>query len=181
MQIEYGAINAEIDRWNWPSKDIFNNWKADFLALEESRYFDVYLLGGFLEQLHGKKSSTPDVDIILTGCDRLDKIEKLIVDGTRLGIEKYHVFFDVLWFDELWVYADDSTARRVKTYIASNQWVINGEVRKTYANARRVSNSLWEMDRTFPTRKQRKLLDQGYVYCRPLLISAKANSQGGAG
>lgn len=177
MRIEYGKVDAEIERWNWPSEEIFENWKSDFLALEEAGYFDIYLLGGFLELLNGKRQSTPDVDIILTGCDDLDKIEKLIVAGTRLGIEKYHVFFDVLWFDSLPVYADDPTTRNVRTCLASNQWIIDGDVRKTYKDARRLSDGLWEMKRQFPTHKQRKLMDQGHEYCRPLLISARSDDR----
>ena len=178
MRIEYGAVTAEIDRWNWPSEEIFESWKADFLSLEETCYFDIYLLGGFLEKLHGKRDSTPDVDIILTGSHDLAKIEKLIVSGTQLGIEKYQVFFDVLWFERMWIYADDPSTQQVRTYLPSNQWIIDGEVRKTYPDARRLGNSLWEMVRKFPTYKQRKLLDEGYTYCRPLLISAKSRFGG---
>jgi len=173
VRIEYGLVRAEIERWQWPTLAIFEAWKGDFLDLEESLYFDIYLLGGFLEKLNGKKDATSDVDIILTGCDDMDRIETLIVAGTRLGLEKYGVFFDVLWFDRLPVYADDPQTRHVTTCIASNQWIVDGEVRKTYPDASPLRNSLWRMDRRFPTRKQRELLDQGYSYCRPLRIAAR--------
>lgn len=174
MQIRYGAVSAEFSRWNWPSEEIFQNWKVEFLALDETQYFDIYLLGGFLEKINSKKPFTPDIDIILTGCDDLEKIERLVVQGTLLGLKKYQVFFDVLWFEYLPIYADDPSVRHVKIYIASNQWIVNGRGRKTYPDASPTISSLWEMKQKFPTYKQLRLLEQGYHYCRPLLLSAKS-------
>ncbi len=171
MHIQYGAVNVEITHWNWPSEEMFSLWKADFLSLDEAKYFDIYLLGGFLETLKNKKASTPDIDIIITGCDDLIKIEKLIVEGTRLGIEKYQVFVDVLWFDQLPVYADDASVNSIKTYLISNQWMIDGKVHKSYADAKKIGENLWEMNRLFPTQKQLDRIQAGYQYCRPVLIS----------
>ena len=49
---------------------------------------DIYLCGGFIE-----KWKTLDIDLVITGNNNIKKIEKVIFEGTKLGIEKYQVFF----------------------------------------------------------------------------------------
>ena len=175
MNVVYGPIAVEIERWKWPTESIFKRWKKEFLALDEVKYFDVYLLGGFLEQLKSKKENTPDVDIILVGCDDTAKIKTLIEAGTRIGIEKHNVFFDVLWFDSLPIYANDfSLSHRIQTYLISNKWLVDGKVKKEYPKAQEIEQGLWGMSQVFPTQKQRQRINAGFEYCRPHLISAKS-------
>lgn len=172
MIVEYGNIKCNVC-WNWPSQEIFDNWKKDFFDIEETRFFDIYLIGGFLEKINNKRQSTQDIDIILTKEQDIKTIEKVINEGTRLGLEKYNVFFDVLWFDKLPVYSELSKGeiQTVKTYINSDKWIIDGVVKKQYTNAKKVSDNLWEITSTFPTFKQKQLLDSGYVYTRPLKLN----------
>jgi hypothetical protein len=93
MIVEYGSIKRDV-KWVSPTEEIFKNWKEDFLKIDETKYFDIYLVGGFLEKMNGRKNYTLDVDIILTkNSNDLYSIEKLIYEGTKLGIEKYNVFF----------------------------------------------------------------------------------------
>lgn len=172
MLIEYGNIKKDIV-WKWPTEEIFNSWKEDFFKLEDSKFFDIYLIGGFLEKLENKREYTQDIDIILTNNNDLSKIERLINEGTRLGLEKYNVFFDVLWLDSLPVYSDMklNDVQKVKAYVHSNKWIVDGVVKKQYSNAKKIKENLWEIESIFPTQKQKKILETGYVYSRPLKIN----------
>ena len=171
-KVKYGNIETEV-QWQWPTRAIFEDWKRDFFCLEEAKFFNVYLLGGFLEQLDGKREYARDVDIILTGNENKVQIEKLIYEGTRLGILKYNVFFDILWLDRLPDYSDKQKekSQTVKMYLLSDKWIIDGIVRKQYDNAVQVSENLWQMETKFPTFKQKQLLETGYVFSDPLLLS----------
>lgn len=173
MIIEYGTIKSEVN-WTFPTEEIFNNWKEDFFKIDEVKYFDIYLVGGFLEKINGKRSYTSDIDIILTkNNDDFYSIEKLIFEGTKLGIEKYNVFFDILWFEKLPIYANmkPDDVEKTKLYIMSNKWIIDGVVKKEYNNIIQISENLWEMETIFPNSKQKKLIDDGFVYSIPLKLN----------
>ena len=172
MKIKYGDIETDVI-WKVPTKEIFESWKRDFFKLEDVELFDVYLVGGFLEKLYGKTKYTEDVDIILTGCDDRKKIENLIYEGTKLGLEKYQIFFDVLWFDNLPPYYDNMNVGEYKTniYLLSDKWIVDGKVQKQYNNAKQVRKNLWGMYCSFPTYKQKQKINNGYAYLRPMLIN----------
>jgi hypothetical protein len=172
MIVEYGNIKCDV-KWNWPNQEIFDNWKDDFLKIEETKLFDIHLIGGFLEKLNNKRELTQDIDIILTNNNDIKIIEKVINEGTRLGLEKYNVFFDVLWFSKLPIYSEMNLGETetVLTYINSDKWIVDGVVKKQYKNAKKVSDNLWEIESTFPTFKQQKLLERGYIYSRPLKLN----------
>lgn len=173
MIVEYGSIKHDV-KWVSPTEEIFKNWKEDFLKIDETKYFDIYLVGGFLEKMNGRKNYTLDVDIILTkNSNDLYSIEKLIYEGTKLGIEKYNVFFDILWFDELPVYADmkPGDVKKIKLYIISNKWIIDGVIQKEYRNIKQISKNLWEMESIFPSHKQKSIIDEGFIYSKPLKLN----------
>ena len=171
MKINYGNIEAEVS-WIWPTKEVYEDWKKDFLKIEEVKFFDIYLVGGFLEKLNGKKKSTPDVDIILIGDKRIKEIEKVISEGTRIGMEKYNMFVDILWFDKMFEY-DKEEVLEIETCLLSDKWIVNDKIEKQYKEATQISENLWEMSKYFPNAKQMKLLREGYIYCKPLKISSK--------
>jgi len=173
MRIQYGEVDVEIDHWKWPTEQSFIDWTVDFLQLEESQHYDIYLLGGFLEVLNGNRDATPDIDIILLGDDDHEKLAKLILHGTQLGISKYGFFADILWFDRLPIYAEQPETQEIDIRMISNQWIIDGEVRKEYLDAAQLQAGLWGMKKHYPTQKQLALLAKGYEYCRSLLISEK--------
>jgi len=175
MIIEYGSIIKDV-KWVWPTEEIFNNWKEDFFKIDETEKFDIYLVGGFLEKINGRKNHTSDIDIILTkNGDDLYSIEKLIYEGTKLGIEKYNVFFDILWFEDLPIYANmkPGDLKKTKLYIISDKWIVDGEVNKQYKNIKQISDNLWEMESVFPSNKQKKLINEGFIYSNPLKLNNK--------
>ena len=77
MKIKYGNIETDIN-WRWPTIETFNSWKEDFFKLEEVRYFEIYVVGRFVNTLLlGEKNGTQDVDIILIGYKDIKKIENI--------------------------------------------------------------------------------------------------------
>tara|TARA_Y100000034_G_C6902011_1_gene417430 strand:+ start:673 stop:1194 length:522 start_codon:yes stop_codon:yes gene_type:complete len=172
MKIKYGNIEADVI-WNWPTKEIFDDWKKDFFKLDETKFFEIYVAGRFLDTLaFGKQVHTQDVDIILVGDKDIKKIEKLIYEGTRLGLKKYQTFFDVLWFDKLPVYAHMKKGEVVEVdlCILSDKWIVDGRIQKQYTNIKQLSENLWNMKITYPTLKQKKRMNEGYSYLKPLRI-----------
>lgn len=173
-KIKYGSIEADVN-WQWPTKEIFENWKRDFFKLEETKFFDIYLVGGFLEKMNGKREQTQDVDIILTKNENHAQIKKLLYEGTKLGIEKYNVFFDILWFDNMVPYSTLKTNEVIQTkiYLLSDKWIIDGQLKKQY-NAQQVEEDLWQMQTEYPTEKQFRLINSGYLFSNPVLLSGSS-------
>ena len=173
--IKYGSIDLMTKfPFNTPTKQIFENWKKDFLQLEDVKFFDVYLTGGFAEKLTDDSIETYDVDIVLTGCNDNKKIEKLVYEGTKLGFEKYNTFFDILWFNELPIYCEmkRNEIKQVEIGMISTEFFIGGvNVNKPYKYTKKIGKNLWKLPCAFPSRKQIENINNGYTYKRPLLIS----------
>lgn len=172
MRLRYGNIDMDIN-FQQPTKEIFESWKKEFLKIEGTNEFEIYLVGGFLEKINNKKDYTSDIDIIITGEGSLEKIEKLIYEGTKIGLETHQVFFDIFWFDKLPFYSNMKIGEEVEinSYLLSNKWIINGVVKKEYKKAKRVSENLWKLESIFPSNKQKKLIEGGFIYSEPLLIN----------
>ena len=67
MKIKYGNIETDVT-WNWPTKENFDNWKKDFFRLDETKFFEIYVVGRFVDTLVlGEHNNTSDIDIILVG------------------------------------------------------------------------------------------------------------------
>ena len=97
MNWKYG-----IYEWNWkrklPTKEKFEGWKKDFLSIPEVKDYEVWVAGGFLQEWR-----SPDIDIQLWGGPKNFKvIEKLLYEGTNIGITKYSIFVDMSynWINE---------------------------------------------------------------------------------
>ena len=166
VYLQYGEIDTNVN-WKYPNQSIFDKWKKDFLKIEETKFFDIYLCGGFIENW-----KTADVDIVITGNNDIKKIEKVIFEGTKLGIEKYQVFFDVLWFDTLPLYykMKIDEIKKVKVGIISNKYIVNNKIITYYKNAKQISKNLWMMNSIFPTKKQKQRIKNGHVYSKPIKI-----------
>ena len=167
--IEYGNIKVDL-KWKWPTKDTFDNWKQDFFKLEECKDYDFYLVGRFNDVLlENKKNNTSDIDIIIIGPKNIQKLEKLIYEGTKLGLEKYQTFFDILWFDELPFYNRMSLGevKKVEICLVADKWIVDGKTIKQYRNAKRLSENLWQIEEIFPTWKQVRRMRNGYNYLDP--------------
>ena len=59
------------------------------------------MLGSFQEKLSDDNIEAYDIDIVLMGDGDIKQVEKLIYEGTKLGLEKYNTFFDILWFSDM--------------------------------------------------------------------------------
>ena len=50
--LKYGDIECMVKYpFNKPTKKTFEKWKKEFLKLEESKLFNIYLTGSFAEKL----------------------------------------------------------------------------------------------------------------------------------
>jgi len=168
-KLKYGNIELDL-KFKPPTIEVYEKWKREFFSIEESKKFDIYLVGGFLDKMNGKKKYTPDVDIILVGKEDVDDIEKLVYEGTRIGLEKYQVFFDIFWLDRLPDYTNSDVVK-INGYLLSNKWIINGEIKKEFKAARQVRENLWNHQMTFPSYKQKKLMKEGFEYSKPIIIN----------
>tara|TARA_Y100000592_G_scaffold99015_1_gene173722 strand:- start:325 stop:837 length:513 start_codon:yes stop_codon:yes gene_type:complete len=104
-----------IYEWNWkreyPTKEKFEGWKKDFLSIPEVKDYEVWVAGGFLEEW-----KSPDIDIQLWGGPKNFKvIEKLLYEGTNIGITKYNMFVDMTYqLSENKKYWNDSLLHHLK-------------------------------------------------------------------
>ena len=126
------------------------------------------MAGRFLDKLYREDNDTVDVDIILTGDSSLKEIENLIAEATKIGIEKYSTFFDVIWHSS--VPDMDSEPRLYTVYLHSNQWIEDGKVVKNYPDAVQLRKNLWKLDCFFPTQKQIERMQNGYKHRKALKI-----------
>ena len=173
--LKYGDIELIIQYpFNKPTKETFNKWKKDFLKLKETKSFDIYVTGSFREKLIDDNIDSHDIDIVLTGCNDNKMIEKLLYEGTRLGFEKYNTFFDILWFSKLPIYCEMevNTAQKIEVGLISPEFTIdNVNINKPYKWTKQISRNLWKLPCAFPSPKQMKLIRNGYVYKKPMLIN----------
>tara|TARA_R100001377_G_C3124262_1_gene87045 strand:+ start:53 stop:586 length:534 start_codon:yes stop_codon:yes gene_type:complete len=173
-ELKYGSIELMVNYpFNAPTTEVFKSWKKNFFKLKEVESFDVYLTGSFLEKLSNDNIKTNDVDIILTGCDDNKKIEKLIYEGTKLGFDKYHTFFDILWFSELPIYCEmkKNEVKQVEVGLISPEFLIDGiNMNKPFKYTKQISTNLWKLPCAFPSPKQVKIMNSGYIYKKPMLI-----------
>jgi hypothetical protein len=176
MNLKYGKIDIDIT-WKSPSVESFFAWRDDFFKIPNAEKFDVYLLGSFVNKLVDNIGTPGDIDIILTGNHNIDDIENVIYQGTKIGIEKYNIFFDIQWNSEITPMSfynnmKDNQERRVnQVYMHGNKWIVDGVVRKDYKNSIKVCDSLYKLNCYWPSSKQIERIKKGYVYKDPILIN----------
>ena len=176
MNIKYGKIDIDVN-WKSPSIESFFSWREDFFKIPNAEKFDVYLLGTFANKLMDGEGTPSDIDIILTGNHNLDDIENVIYQGTKLGMEKYNIFFDIQWNSEITPMSFYNNMEDIKkrksnqVYMHGDKWIVNGEVRKEYKNSIKVGESLYKLDCYWPSVKQIERIKNGYVYKDPILIN----------
>ena len=173
--LKYGDIECMVKYpFNKPTKETFNKWKKEFFKLEESKLFNIYLTGSFAEKLSDDNTECYDIDIILTGCDEIEKIEKLVYEGTKLGFEKYNTFFDILWFDELPIYCEmkKNQIKLVQVGIISPEFLIDGvNINNQFKYKKQIGKNLWTLPCSYPTQRQLQKMNNGYNYSKPMLIN----------
>ena len=175
--VKYGSIELMMKYpFNKPTKEVFKSWKKDFLKLEETKSFDIYLLGSFTEKLSDDNIEAYDIDIVLMGDGEIKKVEKLIYEGTKLGLEKYNTFFDILWFSDmpyfnkLW---DKQEVLIIDICLLSPEFLIDGHnINTQIKNTKQLSKNLWKVPSVmFPTEIQLKKMFNGFTYSEPQLIN----------
>tara|TARA_Y100000401_G_scaffold109249_1_gene105296 strand:- start:403 stop:945 length:543 start_codon:yes stop_codon:yes gene_type:complete len=174
-KLKYGEIELMVKYpLNKPTIEVFENWKKDFLKINETKLFNIYVTGSFREKLINDNIDSHDIDIILTGCNKSSKIEKLIYEGTKLGFEKYNTFFDILWFNKLPIYREMkvNTVQKVQIGLISPELTIDGvNQNPKYKWTKQIGKNLWTLPCAFPSRKQMRIIKNGYVYEKPMLIN----------
>ena len=177
MNLKYGKIDVDV-KWKSPSVESFFSWRDDFFKIPNAEKFDVYLLGSFANKLLDDEGTPGDIDIILTGNHNINDIEDVIYQGTKLGMEKYNIFFDIQWHSEIIFYNNMEDIKKKKSnqvYMHGNKWIVNDEVRKEYKNSIKVCESLYKLDCYWPSVKQTNRIENGYIYKDPILINFENN------
>ena len=170
INLKYGKIPCDLE-WQWPTLEIFNKWKEDFLKIPNVLKYEIYVLGRFPDVIDGKDLKTNDIDIILVGDNNIKEIEDIIYQGAMLGIEKYNVYVDIQWFSSLQIYEGNTiTPYKNTVYMHSDKWIINGVVTMHYKNAKQISEHLWSIECYWPTLKQMQRIADGYTYQPPVKI-----------
>jgi hypothetical protein len=170
--LKYGKIHCDVD-WQWPTLEIFNNWKEDFLKIPGVLKYEIYVLGRFPDVVNGKDKDlkTRDIDIILVGDNNIKEIEEIIYQGARLGIEKYNVYVDMQWCSSLQIQEGNTiTPYKNTVYMHSDKWIVDDVVIVDYKNAKQISEHLWSIECYWPTFKQIKRVADGYTYPSPVKI-----------
>ena len=186
-------------------KDLFELYPTELLD------FDVYVVGGFNNFLYDDFSDIDinkkyfqkdlenmsneelvrldkflcgifDIDIVLTKCDNLKSIKKIMTGIVELGFKKYQTVFDIAFWDTSpdIIYEncylgkencklDNIPTQKVKAYLLSNILKINGSG-TIDDEAKQIEYGLWERYAEYPTIKQKQLLSANYKYFKPTLI-----------
>ena len=172
MNLKYGKIEIDNIVWLVPTVISFFSWRDDFFKIPNSEKFDVYLTGSFLDKLLDNVGTPTDIDIILSGNHNIEDIEDVIYQGTKIGIEKYGIFFDIHWDDKVSYnpYTDGET-KTDEIYIHSNKWIVDGEIKREYKSAVKIANSLYKITWESSSQKQIDKMKSGFIYKKPLLIN----------
>lgn len=152
MEWKYGKY-----KWNWirekPTQKKFKGWKQKFLSLPEVKNYEVWVCGGFLE-----KWETWDIDIILFGPKNLEKIEKLLYEGTNIGIKDYNMFVDISYNTKDSNFFCNKTKKLIKQNKINigNKIIQDGKFLSYAKHAKQLTSGLWFRTETYPKEKQLK-------------------------
>tara|TARA_R110000751_G_C13461719_1_gene445469 strand:+ start:31 stop:534 length:504 start_codon:yes stop_codon:yes gene_type:complete len=163
---EYGnyKFNCQLSR---PTEDKFNSWKKDFLNLSDVKNYDVWLVGGFL-----RDSNTKDIDVLLVGKPNYSKVKKLLINGIKIGVNKYNMFVDMThWNMKPFEFKDNMKKVNVGKLVAANKIVQDGRVVTDWTDGKMVYPDLWYLEREYPKDKQ-----MNKKYNKPILIQKGFNN-----
>ena len=143
-------------KWNWirekPTQEKFKGWKQKFLSLPEVKNYEVWVCGGFLENWE-----TWDIDIILFGPKNLEKIEKLLYEGTNIGIKDYNMFVDITYQSNpnyVIPYYKNKTIKKHKKINIGNKIIQDGKILSHAKRAKKLTEGLWFRTEVYPKQKQ---------------------------
>ena len=76
-KIEYG-ITVNLEEKIYPTLDIFNSWKKDFFKMEETKDFNIYVVGSFVDIINGRFDDF-DLDKIYSDEELEDMTDKELI------------------------------------------------------------------------------------------------------
>lgn len=93
----YGPVET-TKPWKRPSWEVLEQWWEDFKKIDGVDKYEFYLVGGMLIDI----KNTWDADVLFTGRPgSLDEIGRLITVGRDMALNKYRMFIDIFWYDDL--------------------------------------------------------------------------------
>ena len=93
MIYKIGDIQTEWENFVYPTQELFENWKEEFLNLPSINNYNVWLCGGFINDW-----DTFDIDITLTNKPNYSELRELLIQGFKIGI-KHNVLVDIAHCD----------------------------------------------------------------------------------
>jgi len=164
---KYNEVIETEKKPNTPTLKKYHMWKDIFLSFNNIDKYKVWLCGKFLDG-----NDTKDIDIVLTDSDDINytEIEKILIDGIRLGLDKFNMFVDVQ-YQHVPPFYDGEKTFVTKKLIATNKVIQDNKVLVDWEDGKQVSDNLWEYERTLPSEKQLKRIRGGYVYKTPILLN----------
>ena len=144
----------------WPLKNLGPLTEEYSLVSDKD---DVWLTGGFLENWR-----TLDIDIVLTNKPIYSEIQKILIDGVKLGVEKYNMFVDLThWNRKPLNYSDgDISLTKIGKLVTANKIVQNNKLITDWSDGKKVYSNLWYVEREYPKEKQ---LNRNYKN-KPILL-----------
>ena len=180
--------------WFRPKPKLLNAWKEDFFKIPAVDKYKFWICGGALEEWE-----TWDTDILITGAVKSYKeLETIMVSATQAGF-RHRQLIDINWNDYYEKYIDRGTCTRrgiccehyykhgwceiehcitratdIETIVIAREITKNGKtLSRPHNSAIQLSDSLWRLSVTTPSKKQIKRIKEGITYKRqPILLTA---------
>lgn len=150
MIYKIGDIETKWENFVYPTQELFESWKEEFLKLPSINNYNVWLCGGFLQDW-----KSFDVDIILTnetifGEFYYSELRELLIQGFKIGI-KNNILVDMAHCD---VEPTHFFKGEVNRIVYGKEIIKGNEVLDSLSDC--VYEDLYKYKRLYPTKKQIK-------------------------
>ena len=150
MIYKIGDIQTKWENFVYPTQELFESWKEEFLKLPSINNYNVWLCGGFLQDW-----KSFDVDIILTnetifGEFYYSELRELLIQGFKIGI-KNNILVDIAHCD---VEPTHFFKGEVNRIVYGKEIIKGDEVLDSLSDC--VYEDLYKYKRLYPTKKQIK-------------------------
>ena len=148
MIYKIGDIQTKWENFVYPTQELFESWKEEFLKLPSINNYNVWLCGGFLQDW-----KSFDVDIILTnetifGEFYYSELRELLIQGFKIGI-KNNILVDIAHCD---VEPTHFFKGEVNRIVYGKEIIKGDEVLDSLSDC--VYEDLYKYKRLYPTKKQ---------------------------
>ena len=148
MIYKIGDIQTKWENFVYPTQELFESWKEEFLKLPSINNYNVWLCGGFLQDW-----KSFDVDIILTTEDIFgelyySELRELLIQGFKIGI-KNNILVDIAHCD---VEPTHFFKGEVNRIVYGKEIIKGNEVLDSLSDC--VYEDLYKYKRLYPTKKQ---------------------------